>query len=155
MSKSNSQSPTPEKVQRIDRDTCRKIAEAIDEALKSVSERFGLSIQPSRGSYGSTNVKFTVEAAVIGEDGAAITPELKDLKGWLHRQGYEESVAGSVGEVPKLGPCKLVGYNYRAPKYPFLVEQVETGTVYKYAREIIKCFVSPEAYAAAQSGNLA
>jgi hypothetical protein len=82
----------------------------------------GISLDLGNGRFNEAEVTFKMSAKVKGLD----TPEDQFLKARL----------ASLGCVMQKGSKKLVGYNSRSYKYPFIYE--ENGKRFKAAEDFIK-----------------
>lgn len=107
----------------------------IDVALKALSAKLGIDFSIGNIRFTDTGLKTTltgVERGAAGTSKAApadakLVALLKNAH-FLLPAGFDQSKTYKSGS---LGKVKIVGYNSRAPKYPFIAQQVVGGKRYR------------------------
>ena len=108
----------------------------VQAALAGIFEKYGMTIDRSGLSYGDYEIDLKVKATLKGAGGAkVVSPRTKTLIQW--NLGYDkDDVLDRTFQVYNLGECKIVDYNSRCSKYPFVV-QTKSGTKYKVSKSSI------------------
>jgi len=107
------------KITKFDRPTLRALRVEIDAALAAVGAKHGISVTASGASFRDSNATFKLECAMLNNDGKAETKEMVCLK-----ECYPELVDKRV-TFGRNYNGSIIGYNPRAPQYPFLVKTVK------------------------------
>jgi len=123
---------TPNKIVSMDKHTVLGLREEIDEALRTLGEKYGLKIHAGKCRYGATSAEFALEASIINSAGVALTPELVAMK--------RRATMWGTTEAKLEEPIKLFGKTYTLtgfvscrPRYPFLASCHEDGKTYKFS----------------------
>ena len=105
------------KVTEFNRNNIKALRVEMDQAMQSISKKYGIEIQTGNASYQGNEVTFKVKANTTSTDGTAITKEAKqfELEKGLHGLGHL-----SVGDTIYIqgSPYTLNGFNRRARKAP-------------------------------------
>lgn len=121
----------------------------LEAALKLVAAKTGVDFTVGIIRYDATSARCKIEGVVRGATGAVAPVDLKALA--LTRQAYQlgaNFAADKVYLCPNVGRVKVVGYNPKAHKYPFIVEQVGfRGKKYRVSTLTAKTFVAAGAVA--------
>lgn len=123
----------------MERNTVVNINEEVNEAVTKILAKYGMTIDRSNIRYSDYEMNFKISATLKSKDGnyKEVDPSL-DRRARLaisktgNVLGHVEHVLGEVWEVRNLGPCKVIDYNTRGKKYPFIVETTG-GQRYKVA----------------------
>jgi len=111
------------KISGFDKPILREFRKEIEQALAGLAEQRGVQFQVGGASFDTSNVRFTLEAAVIGEDGQAETRERGDFKRHAWQFGLKP---GDLDRVITwqgrrgVDQYRLIGLRMRAPKFPIL-----------------------------------
>lgn len=105
----------------MNRETCKKLREQINAALKKLGEEIGMSIAVSgNASFSDTYVTFKVTACEVNATtGVVQTPEASAYRQLSHYDGLPACTLGwtftSMGKT-----YEIVGYNSKASKSPII-----------------------------------
>jgi hypothetical protein len=105
------------KVTEFNRNNIKALRVEMDQAMQSISKKYGIEIQTGNASFSGNEVTFKVKANTVGSDGAAITKEAMQFE-------REKSLHGlnhlSIGDTIYIqgNPYILNGLNSRARKAP-------------------------------------
>lgn len=123
------------KIQRFDRPAVRTVRDAMEEALKKVSEEFGVAVTIGNASFTDNNVTFKVSAAVVDADGSAKTREAESFERLATMWGFEPSDLGRVF-ADRGRRYTIVGAKPTSQKYPILCRR-DDGKVFKYPVPVV------------------
>lgn len=117
-------------------------------ALAAVAAKTGVDFTIGIIRFDATTTRCKIEGVVRGATGATapVTPKEIGLKRYAFLLGNKFN-EDDIYRVPSLGRIKVVGYNPKAHKYPFIVQVVGTGKRYKYTVASVKSFVEAGAVA--------
>ena len=104
------------KITRFDKPNLRVLRDEIDAALKPVADKYGISLKAGNASFDAQTVRFKLQGAVISDDGV-----IKDEYRVALERYYPQYVDVEV-TLSRAGKAKVVGYNSRGRKYPFIAE---------------------------------
>jgi hypothetical protein len=124
------------KIERFDGTTCRAVAKAMEEALKPVGERYGLSIQFRGGRYQDTSYSPKVVCAIVDDGGTVQGPEVSDFKRYANLYGLKPDDLGREFRTDR-GVFVLTGLKSRARRFPLLGKEKATGKVYKFTADVV------------------
>ncbi len=111
-------------ITKFDKPTLRTLRTELEDALAATAQRLGIEIKVGNASFTDSNVTFKLNLSVRGEDGTVKSKTRVALERFYPQ--YVDKVITLRGRGgPEQG--KVVGYNNKAHKYPFLV-QTATGT---------------------------
>ena len=121
----------------INRTTVKMLRSEIQDALVSLGEKHGLEFNVGGASFSSNNVRFKVDANVIGDDGEAFSQEAEDFGSLASMYGFEPEDLGKEfsygGET-----YKITGLKPRRRKYPVSAEGIRNGKGYKFPADMVK-----------------
>lgn len=113
------------KVTEFDKVILRKLREEIDSALKSVGEKYGLSLRAAGCTYEPNLAKFKLEVATTKADGKAVEKIEVDLE--RYREIYGLTKEDTLKVFKYHGEdYKIAGINPRK-KYPIIIRPVTGG----------------------------
>jgi len=121
----------------ISKQQCREISEAIESQVAAILEEHGLAIEPNstRSKYGE-GYEIKIVASTVRTNDRGINLDSTDAKAfirnaWLHNIGDAEADLGIVYQDNDGTEWQMVGYNPRAPKFPFIIKNMQTGRLHK------------------------
>ena len=120
------------KIEKFDRASCGRVADAAMEALGPVAEKFGLTLVRQAGRYSNTGFTFKAEFKATAADGApadfALNAKLLGLP------------EGCWGEELTIGArtIRIAGLDLRKRKYPVLTEKPDGSPGHRYMAQTIK-----------------
>jgi len=124
-------------VTEFNRQNCRTIDNAINDALKQVEAQFGVTIKIGGGRFSSN--EFTTKITVSTGDGTDAAKEKFGL--YAFRYNLKNSDFGktftSNGEI-----FRISGIKPRGKKYPIMAERVRDGARYKFSAERIRGLIA-------------
>ena len=126
------------KVSQFDKPTIKAIRMAMDQALATVANEYGITINTGNARFSGNEVTFKVKANTTSSDGTANTKEADNFElyknsiglGWLE-VGDQIMLQGKY--------FTLKGYNTRARKSPIQIEDAQ-GRGYKCSVEMVKMY---------------
>jgi len=125
----------------MNRQLVKELRDALQEALASVEEEHNVKVHVGNASYSNSNATFKVEVADIVE-GNVITKEVSDFKKYANLYGL---IAEDLGKTVKNfngEKYKIAGLKPRSKKYPIIMEQVGTGTSYKFSEKVVSALLN-------------
>ena len=128
------------KIKSFDRSNLRFLTGDIQTALKSVADKYGISLTYKSARFNASNVTIKLESAVIGASGVVETKENQDWKRFA--AGYGLSV-GWLGKTFMHSGDQFVisGLATRKSKYPVLATCVRNQKRFKFGADIIKALM--------------
>lgn len=99
----------------------------------------GFRMAVGNGTYTDSSVTFKVEIAELSDNGEAMTKEAVEFQR-MARLGLVKVPADKLFQTfTSVGrKFRLMGYNRRAKKFPFLAENVTTGAMHKFPAKTIE-----------------
>jgi len=127
-------------ISNFDKPSLKAIREAMNIALKSVEDQYGIKVNVGNASYSANEVTFKVKANTIGEGGEAIT---KESRNWALYAGMNGLGHLSVGDEIELQgkTFTIAGWNTRAKKSPVNIKDAN-GRGYKCSAQMVKMYNS-------------
>lgn len=121
------------KITNIDKATCLMLRYEMNQALRDVCNRYGISIEVGRCTFGASNASFKVEVAVKNDSGEVLNRDWTTLKAHQKILGLSDA---DLTKVFVLGGKRfqLAGYNTRKWAKPFILNCLDDGRTY-VARE--------------------
>lgn len=120
----------------------------LEAALKIVAQKTGVDFTVGIIRYDASTARCKIEGVVRGATGAVapVSPKEAALGRYAYLLGnaFDEN---KEYRCPSLGVIKVVGYNAKAHKYPFIVQQKTTGKKYKFTTLSVKNMVANGAVA--------
>lgn len=124
-------------VKEFNRSNSREISDRIQEALNTLSEELGVTLQMSGGRFSADKLTLKVEVTIQNEDGGRMISD--QTLGRADRAATSEGISfkaphfiGSIWELKgRAGLCKVTDYKSKNRSYPFIVESYETGKQFK------------------------
>jgi len=112
----------------ITRDAVKLLREEINDALKTLGEKHGVTIAARNATFEPTKATFKLEVTGSAPDGKS-----HDQVEWARHAMSFGLEAEWFGEEFAIGAVRyqIVGLTPRARKYPVLARKLGTGTVYK------------------------
>lgn len=124
-------------IKNFDRNTVRLFGEELQNALKGLAEKYGVSIKSAGATFARDggNVTYKVAVAVIGEGGVAETKERSAFIQLAVMYGLQPTDLGKtfvhVGET-----VEITGLAPKSRKFPILGKK--GGKTYKFPVEAVK-----------------
>ena len=126
------------KVTNFDKPTIKAIRMAMDQALATVANEYGITINTGNARFSGNEVTFKVKANTQSADGTVNTKEAQmwDLYAPTHGLGHL-----SVGDTIQLQgkSFTIAGYNTRARKSPINITDAQ-GRGYKCSVAMVKMY---------------
>ena len=137
----------------ITRTNITAIRNDVEAALRTIYAKHGVDVTVGRITFNAESFRCKIEGVVRSAVGGPTATAPVDAKALaLKNKGYLLNSAGAVFDEtkeyrsPSLGCIKVVGYNSKAKKYPFIV-QTRAGKRYKFTSMSVKSFVAAGAVA--------
>ena len=142
----------------ITRTNITAIRNDVEAALRTIYAKHGVDVTVGRITFNADSFRCKIEgvvrAAAVSPNSpnvatAPVNPQALALK----KKGYLLNAAGAAFDetkeyiAPSLGRIKVVGFNAKAKKYPFIVQVAATGKRYKFTTLSVKGFVANGAVA--------
>ena len=127
------------KVTNFDKPTIKAIRMAMDQALATVANEYGITINTGNARFSGNEVTFKVKANTVdGATGNAITKEAQTFELVKHQEGIGHL---SVGDTVTLQGKEFIlkGFNTRARKSPIQIED-QQGRGYKCSVQMLKMY---------------
>jgi hypothetical protein len=132
--------------QVLDKTTVKKIATDAQAALEAVAAKYGMKVTVGGGSYFADTGEFKPKVSFKLDDPDAERREF-EVKApliWCDAAPDASVLPSDYGLHLKNGgkTYRLVGLNHRAPKYPFIVEDVATGAKMRLGQTAIRTIIT-------------
>jgi len=118
------------KITQIDRSACKLLKSELESTLRDLSQKFGVSGEIGRCTYGSNRATFKVTVIAAG----AVSKTLDALRKVAK---YTDLDLGKVVIYDGAG-YKLVGFKGNAPKYPYILKNLVNGGEYVFPRDFVE-----------------
>tara|TARA_B100000900_G_scaffold415889_1_gene447723 strand:+ start:3786 stop:4175 length:390 start_codon:yes stop_codon:yes gene_type:complete len=128
------------KVSNFDKPSLKAIRMAMNAALKSVEDQYGIKVNVGNASYSANEVTFKVKANTIGDSGEAITKEAQNWSLYAGMNGLGQFKVGDQIELQGK-TFTITGWNTRAKKSPVNIQDAN-GRGYKCSAQMIKMYNS-------------
>lgn len=126
------------KITQFDKQSCRTLAIAVEEALQKVAKEFGVSIKRKGGSYSPTNYTVKIEASIIGKGGIVISREAEDFKSYCQMYNLKPTDLGKTFTSDDGVKYKIKGLSTRSRKYPIIVKNLNNGKTFKFPERMVQ-----------------
>ena len=126
------------KINKFDRPSCKIVGEAVDQALKGVADKFGITIKRKSGTFSENNYTIKIEASVIGENGLAISKEAEAFKQMAQYYGLAASDLNKKFTNWSGKEYQIVGLATKSSKYPILAKEIDSGKTFKFAEKQVQ-----------------
>ena len=126
------------KVTNFDKPTIKAIRMAMDQALATVANEYGITINTGNARFSGNEVTFKVKANTMGEGGQVNTKEAQMFELVKNQEGLGHL---SVGDTVTLQGKSFIlkGFNTRARKSPIQIEDMQ-GRGYKCSVSMLKMY---------------
>ena len=126
------------KVTNFDKPTIKAIRMAMDQALATVANEYGITINTGNARFSGNEVTFKVKANTMGEGGQVNTKEAQMFDLYKNSEGLGHL---SVGDTVTLQGKSFIlkGFNTRARKSPIQIEDMQ-GRGYKCSVSMLKMY---------------
>ena len=126
------------KVTNFDKPTIKAIRMAMDQALATVANEYGITINTGNARFSGNEVTFKVKANTTSSDGTANTKEADMFELVKNQEGLGHL---SVGDTVTLQGKDFIlkGFNSRARKSPIQIEDMQ-GRGYKCSVSMLKMY---------------
>ena len=124
-------------ITQFDNNTLKAIRTKLDIKLQELSEELGITIESKNFSYSSNEVSMKLEASING----AMTKEMSAVELYSEMELGVKLECGHTFDYRNLGEVKLVAYETRSRKYPWVVE-LKNGSRYKLSSVQLKGHVN-------------
>lgn len=124
------------KITTFDRAAHRTLSAAINQALKSVGDTYGVDLTCAGGLHGTNKGMVKVEV-VVRDNGSGISGVQADFNRTCHWFGLKPSDYGRQFSVDGT-IYKITGVNPNAPKYPIMAERLYDGRSFKFTESGVK-----------------
>ena len=135
----------------ITRTNITAIRNDVEAALRTIYAKHGVDVTVGRITFNADSFRCKIEGVVRSAVGgptatAPVNPKSLALKNksYLLGASFDET---KTYRSTSLGLVKVVGFNAKAKKYPFIVKQVATGKQYKITSFSAKDIVNAGAVA--------
>lgn len=104
---------------KFNKPTLKKLRIDMDEALKSVADKYGIEVKGGNWSFTNTTVSMKFEAKIEGAQSA----EMLALEMYSEMDLGKKLTAGDEFNFGgNVGMARVMEYKTRSPKYPFIVD---------------------------------
>lgn len=125
------------KLKRFDAVVLTALRTEMNEALKGIAEKYGMTIDAGKATYGDSYATYKLDLALVKEDGTAMTREATAFKMYANILGLKpEDLGREFGANGKR--YRLTGYSTTKRKFPFVAECLTDGKEYGFTETFIK-----------------
>lgn len=124
-------------VKTFDKVVLQKLRIDVNEALKSVAEKYNIVIEAGNASYAPENASFKLNLSVKDTDGEAVSKDGVYFKQYARLLGMKPEDLNREFEVAGKH-YRLKGYNPRKSKFPFSAECLSDGKLYGFGETLVK-----------------
>ena len=122
----------------FDKQACRTLGNAVEEALQKVAQEFGVSIKRKGGSYSSTNYVIKLEASIIGSGGVILSREAEEFKRYCGLYNLEPEDLGKTFTDDGGIVYKIKGLSTRSCKNPIVADNTQNGKTYRLPERMVQ-----------------
>jgi hypothetical protein len=116
------------KIKQLDTQSLKALRLELDTVLEKFSKKSGVEIKTGGIRYTSNTATIKLEAKVAGS-------KSKDASALEFFTKFKEN---DQINIKQLGQVKVVGYNTKAKKYPYVVESIKNNKRYKLSENQIE-----------------
>ena len=113
--------------QKITTKLLKEIRTKINDRLKPLGDRYDIIFDCGNCTYGDNEATFKLKINVKNEEGDPITKECETLLSLSKIRGFD--INGIYEHMGR--KVSLEGYNTRAPRYPIILMDLESGTKFR------------------------
>lgn len=129
------------KINQFDTSNLKEIRTEIDNALKSVSDKFKISLKVGNITYSANEFRAKLEAAIQTSNASGMST--KQIKAIENLRNYGDMFDVSEKDLNKTFTSgnrtfKFVGLMPSRPKFPVLAEDVKTNKLFKFNESVLK-----------------
>lgn len=122
----------------MDKDRALQIRQQIIEDLSAMCDERGLSLSvKGAAKYGDTYVILNLQLAEVGADGVAKSVEAENFAMFATLDDVPKSALGRTFVING-AEFRLMGYNHRATKSPYLATRLSDGARFKFTPAAIR-----------------
>lgn len=126
------------KINKFDKVICRKLGEAIIEAMKKIEDEYGVHFERKGGSFSETNYTLKLEASVVSQDGIVLSREAEEFKRYCQLYNLETEDLGRTFKDTTGTEWKVVGLSSRSNKYPIMAKRIADGKNFKLGQRMVQ-----------------
>tara|TARA_R110002020_G_scaffold49361_2_gene140476 strand:+ start:462 stop:842 length:381 start_codon:yes stop_codon:yes gene_type:complete len=108
---------------KITRDLLRKLRKEIEIDLKVLGDKNDVVISCGNCTYGDNEAIYKLKINTLSDDGKVMTTEYQNLLALSKQHNFDINGIYNLGKRK----VKLVGWNYKAPKFPLQVVDISNG----------------------------
>lgn len=120
------------KIKNFDRTNIQALRPPIEDALKNLATKYGISVKLGNASFSPSSVTFKLELATISADGLVCSKEVQDFKNYASMFGLKPDDLGKTFKDINGEVYTIVGAKLHSQKYPILVESASSGKRFKF-----------------------
>jgi len=128
-------------VTKFDKPTCKILGATISETLENLGKEFGVKFTYKGGTFDPNSFTFKIVADVINPETGTNEKDLQMFKMYAASYDLSPDDFHKVIRI-KRGMFKIIGIAPQSYKYPILLQNVETGKVWKYPATVVKAAIS-------------
>ena len=126
------------KIDKFDRVICKRLGEAMLEAVKKIEGEYGVKFERKGGSFSDTNYTMKIEASVVSKDGIVLSKEAGEFKRYCSMYNLEAEDLGKTFTDSTGTEWKIKGLSSRSNKYPIIAEKIGTGKDFKLGERMVQ-----------------
>lgn len=129
------------KITQFDVTTAKLLRTPIEDALKDLATKYGISIKVGNGSFTSANLTFKLELATLDNTGTIQSKEVQDFKRYAVMFGLKATDLGRefldwsgrkffiVGAAPRSSKYPILVRNAKGQRFKFPAKEVQLGLI--------------------------
>jgi len=118
------------KAEQFTKSNLKNLRKDLDAVLSAYSKESGVHLSVGNIRFGDVEATIKLTATLPNSQGSFQTAEQEAFKRFAELDSISVKL-NELGTSINLGTVKMVGYKSRNRKYPYIVEQVSTGSRYK------------------------
>ena len=124
-------------IKQFDPATCRLLAKEVEETLRDLAARHGLSVKAAGGKYGPSYYTMKVEFARMSADGTAEGPEVEAFRTLGRFYHFEPEDLGKTF-VLRGTEYEVAGLRPKASKNPIIGRRKKDGREYCFPADFVR-----------------
>lgn len=124
------------KIMKFSKPALKELRSPIEEALKELGEKYGISLRVGNGNFGDVSAKFTLEMKVA-DTSVLEQNDRREFSAYAQLFGLRGIDFGTRILLSGV-PYEVAGFAMSRKKYPIKMRNVATGKIMLYTTDIVE-----------------
>lgn len=132
-------------ISKFDKPTLRSLREDVDQALRAVAEKHGITLSLGSIKFDATSFTGQLKATVLNPATGVVPTEEREFHAYARMFGFEPSDYRRVVRIDGV-EYRMIGFKTRAPRRPVVLERVHgPGGGVVCSPEYVQAFLTRQA----------